>query len=91
MSLNQQTRLRHDIDQVLADLKHLNLSGLVQYDSPKRPVARGGFGEVYRGKYERDPDGSSTTVAIKCLTVYLDGKRDTLGVSLFFFFPRQTG
>ncbi|KAL5525161.1 hypothetical protein ACEPAF_9030 [Sanghuangporus sanghuang] len=68
------------IERVLADLKHLDLSGLVEYETPKWPMARGGYGDVFRGSYKR-PDGSQTKVAIKCLMRYLDGSRDTARLS----------
>ena len=69
-----------DIGQVLVTLRRYDLSGLVEYEAPKQPVARGGYGDVYRG-FCRQPDGSQTRVAIKCLTVYLDGSRDVARAS----------
>lgn len=36
----------------------------VTYNDPRKPVARGGFGEVYRGRYKQS-DGSEVEVAIK--------------------------
>lgn len=69
-----------DIVQVLATLRRYDLSGLVEYEAPRQPVARGGYGDVYKG-FCKQPDGSQTRVAIKCLTVYLDGSRDVARAS----------
>ena len=71
-----------EITDVLAKLRGLDRTGRVEYDSPRYPVARGGYGEVYKGRY-RNPDGSDAErrVAIKVLRTYLDGSFDTRKVS----------
>ncbi|EJD05058.1 uncharacterized protein FOMMEDRAFT_154228 [Fomitiporia mediterranea MF3/22] len=80
MSSDQQTnwRLHNEVDQILADLQYLNMTGLVQYDS-QRPVAQGGYGNIYRGHYLL-PDSTLYPVTIKCLRVYMDGGRDVVRV-----------
>ena len=80
MSNRPRRGFQDGVDQILADLTHLDLSGSVEYEMPKWPVARGGYGDVFTGSYRRS-DGSETKVAIKHLLVYLDGSRDTTRVS----------
>ncbi|KAL5478882.1 hypothetical protein ACEPAI_2159 [Sanghuangporus weigelae] len=76
--MTSEQRMNHEValDAILANYRQLDITEDVEYDTPKWPVACGAFGEIYNRRYTRS-DGSDTVVAIKCLTVYADGKRDT--------------
>ena len=79
MDPDRKSGIRVDVDGVLRKLKHLDLTGSVQYNS-KYPIAQGGFGDVFKGQYDQ-LDGTTTCVAIKRLRTYLSGQLDTTRVS----------
>ena len=75
MSSEQQKSKLSALNGILTDYRHLDISEHVEYDNPKKAIACGAFGEVYKGRYTR-PEGTKIDVAIKCSKVYEDGARD---------------
>ncbi|EJD07094.1 kinase-like protein [Fomitiporia mediterranea MF3/22] len=73
----RQTAQHIEVDQLLIDLRYLDLTGSVEYDS-QCPIAQGGFGDIYKGRCRRkdDTECRHCRVAIKRLRIYLDGGRD---------------